>query len=276
MNGIYVKKFSGEMQLFSIEKLERSLLFTGASKADVESILNTIRPRIHDGITTRNIYKLAYNQLRRLSRPLSAFYGTKRALMELGPDGYLFEKYISRILTHLGYSTQISVIMNGKCISHEIDVVAKSPKKNILVECKFHNSRDRKNDIKTALYVKGRAEDIKNNIDGEKYDEFWLVSNTHFSEDAIQYSTCAGLHLWGANFPPQNTLQDIIRDNSLHPITCLSSLKKMEKRMLLDSEVLLASELEHDSNLLIDIGMETTRIKKVYEEIRKINKRKKA
>jgi len=264
------------MQLFSLDKLKRSLQFTGANDIDVQKILDYITPQIHDGISTKNIYKLSFAQLRKLSRPLSAFYGTKRALLELGPDGYLFERYISRIFNHLGYSTQVSVMMDGKCVTHEIDVVAESPKKNILIECKFHNSRERKNDIKTALYVKGRADDIQNCKDGKKFDEFWLVSNTHFSEDAIQYSTCAGLHLWGANFPPQNTLQDVIRDHDLHPITCLSSIKKHEKRMLLDSEVLLTKEIEENHSLLSDIGMETTRINRVCEEIRKINKRRKS
>jgi hypothetical protein len=272
---IYVKKSNGDMELFSIDKLQKSLLFTGASKEDVNIILNGITPQIHDGISTKNIYKLSFSQLRKLSRPLSAFYGTKRALLELGPDGYLFERFISRVFNHLGYSTKVSVIMNGKCISHEVDVIAESPKKNILIECKFHNSRERKNDIKTALYVKARADDIQSHQDGYKYDEFWLVSNTHFSEDAIQYSTCAGLHLWGANFPPQNTLQDIIRDHGLHPITCLSTLKKIEKKMLLESEVLMTKELEMNPSLLTDIGIETTRINRIREEIKKINKRRK-
>lgn len=272
MNDVYVKKSNGQMQLFSPEKLKKSLEFTGADKAEVADIVNQITERITDGSSTRRIYKHAFNELRKISRPKAAFYGTKRALMALGPDGYLFERYISRVFAYLGYTTQVGVWLEGKCIGHEIDVVAKGPEKNILIECKFHNTRDRKNDIKTALYIKARADDIMNNPECGHFDEFWLVSNTFFSDDAIRYATCAGLHLWGANFPPQNTLQDIIRDHNLHPITCLSSLKKHEQTMLLDSEILLTKELVDNQQLLRDIGMESIQINRVMNEIKKINR----
>lgn len=273
MNQIYVKKNSGEMQLFSEEKLKASLEFTGASEEDIQHIMNHLSAKIYDGITTRSIYNLAFKELRSISRPLSAYYGTKRALLDMGPDGFLFEKYIARIMSRLGFSTKTGVWIEGRCISHEVDVVAESSSKNILIECKFHNAHERHNDIKTALYVKARANDILEGKYGDKYDEFWLVSNTKFSDDAIRYSTCAGLHLWGSNFPPQDTLQDTIRDHGLDPITCLSSLKKGEKRMLLESDVFLTSEVFDSPNLLRDIGLDKIRIDKVISEIRKIKAR---
>lgn len=275
MNSIYVKKASGEMQLFSLDKLKRSLEFTGAKQEDIQTILEEIRHSVYDGISTQSIYKLAFKRLRKISRPLSAFYGTKKALMELGPDGYLFEKYIARVFSHLGYTTQVGVNLEGKCISHEVDVVAESAEKTVLMECKFHNSKDKKNDIKSALYIKARADDLMANKKGLKFDEFWFVSNTHFSDDAIQYSTCAGLHLLGANFPPHNTIQDIVRDHDLHPITCLSSLKKMEKTMLLESDILLATEIMKNPSLLRDIGLSENRAYRVRAEIQKICQRKK-
>ena len=275
MNQVYVKKSNGDMQLFSEGKLRASLKFTGASEDHITLILEYLSQKIYDGITTRSIYNLAFKELRKISRPLSAYYGTKRALLEMGPDGFIFEKFIARIMTYLGYESKNGIWIEGKCISHEIDVVAEGPKKNILMECKFHNVHDKHNDIKTALYIKARANDIFEGKFGDKYDEFWLVSNTKFSDDAIRYSTCAGLHLWGSNFPPQNTLQDIIRDNALDPVTCLSSLKKAEKKMLLDSEIYLATELKENPSLLHDIGLEETRINKVISEINKICKRSK-
>lgn len=275
MNQVYVKKSNGDMQLFSEEKLRASLKFTGATEANIIHIMDYLSSKIYNGITTRSIYNLAFKELRKISRPLSAYYGTKRALLEMGPDGFVFEKYIARVMTSLGYDTKTGVFLEGKCISHEIDVVAQSDKKNILIECKFHNAHEKHNDIKTALYVKARANDILEGKFGDQYDEFWLVSNTKFSDDAIRYSTCAGLYLWGSNFPPQNTLQDTIRDNGLDPITCLSSLKKKEKKMLLDSDIFLASELLAKPDLLLDIGLEQVRISKVLTEIRKICKRSK-
>ena len=274
MNKIYVTKSNGTQQLFSEEKLRNSLEFTGADANQIENVLNFVDKQIYDGITTRTIYKLAFKELRKISRPLSAYYGTKRALMELGPDGFLFEKFIARIFSHLGYQTNIGVWIEGKCIGHEIDVLAENGEKKIMVECKFHNSKERTNDVKTALYIKARANDIAQGTDNQGFDEFWFVSNTSFSDDAIRYSTCSGLYLWGANFPPQNTLQDTIRDNGLNPITCLSTLKKHEKQMLLDSDILITADLLDNQSLLYDIGLEKNRAKKVMHEINKLSKRK--
>tara|TARA_R110002072_G_scaffold534_6_gene4056 strand:- start:229853 stop:230683 length:831 start_codon:yes stop_codon:yes gene_type:complete len=275
MNEFYVKKSNGTLQPFSVEKLESSLKFTGADDETISLILKEVEAIAHDGISTDSIYNLAFEKLRQISRPISAYYGTKRSLLELGPDGFFFEKYIARILTHLGYQTKIGVIIEGRCIGHEIDVLAESEKKNILIECKFHNLADKNNDIKTALYVKARANDISEGDYGENFDEFWLVSNTSFSDDAIRYSTCAGLHLLGSNFPPQNTLQDMIRDNGLDSLTCLSSLRKREKRMLLESDIFLTLEIKNKTDLLKDIGLESTRIKKVVAEINKLENRRK-
>lgn len=269
---IQVKKSSGEYQEFSKEKLFDSLRYTGATEEIIKEIYESISDRIHEGISTRTIYNLAFSQLRKISRPQSAYYGTKRALLELGPDGFVFEKYIAKVLEEIGFKAVTNVVVPGRCVDHEVDVVAENPDETILIECKFHRSNERRNDLKMALYVKARALDIFDGPQEKLYDDFWLVSNTSFSEDAIRYSTCAGLRLWGSNFPPQNTLQDVIRENSLDPITCLSSLKKGEKKMLIDSDILMVKELKRKPNLLRDIGLERTRIQRVIHEIDNIIK----
>lgn len=275
MNQVYVKKSDGSMQLFSVDKLRESLRFTGASEEDIEVILKEVMAKVNDGISTESIYKLAFKKLRQISRPLSAYYGTKRALLNLGPEGYHFERFIARMMGRLGYETKVGTFVEGRCATHEIDVIAEGHGKKILIECKFHNTTEKRNDIKTALYVKARSNDVFEGDFGGNYDEFWLVSNTSFSDMAIRYATCSGLYLWGANFPPQYTLQDVIRDNGLDSITCLATLKKTEKKMLIDSDIYLAKELLENETLLSDIGLEKTRIRKVLNEIHKIQGRKK-
>lgn len=274
MNNYSVKKSNGKVESFSKRKLRKSLLFTGASPAKVDQIMDEVSAKIFDGITTKSIYNMAFRALRKLSRPLSAYYGTKRALLELGPEGHHFEQFTSRILKRMGHDTKANVWIEGRCIEHEVDVIAEKDGKRILIECKFHNAHDKANDIKTALYVKARSQDIAEGKFGRKNDEFWLVSNTSFSDVATRYATCAGLHIWGSNFPPQNTLQDYIRDQKLDSITCLSGLNKTQKAMLLDSDVYLALELEEKPQLLDDIGLDLRKKKKVLSEIKKIQGRK--
>lgn len=265
-----VLKQSGKNEDFSEEKLRRSLIFTGATEEQVNKILKHVHKHLKPGITTRRIYSLAFSQLRKIGHPLSAYYGTKTALSDLGPDGFIFEKYLARILTYTGYETVNNVEIPGKCVPHEVDVIAENAEERVLIECKFHSAHDRRNDLKTALYIKARSLDIKQGVRGEDFTRFVLVSNTSFSGDAIRYATCAGLHIWGANFPPQYTLQDFIREFRLDPITCLSSLKKTEKRMLIDSEILLIRDIADNPKILHDIGIEEYRAQRVLNEIEKL------
>ena len=64
--------------------------------------------------------------------------------------------------------------------------------KNTLIECKSHNRFGIKNDIKTALYVKARWDDLKEGPDGKKVESFVLASNTSFTKDALVYAEGTG------------------------------------------------------------------------------------
>lgn len=267
---IQIKKSSGRFQKFNEGKLVDSLTYTGATEDQIEEILKEVNQVIYEGMPTHKIFSLAFKKLRKISRPMSAYYGTKRALLELGPDGFLFEKFVARLFTKMGYKAITNIEVEGNCVEHEVDVVAESPTEKLLIECKFHGSRERKNDLKAALYIKARSLDIMDGPHGDQYDDFWLVSNTSFSDDAIRYATCAGLRLWGANFPPQNTLQDVVREMHLDPITCLSSLRKTEKKMLLDSEIIVTEDIKNNPKVLKDIGLTQYRVNRVLNEISKL------
>ena len=59
--------------------------------------------------------------------------------MELGPSGFPFENFIGHIFRHDGYSTDVGVIMQGNCVTHEVDVLACKDDRCYIVECKYHN-----------------------------------------------------------------------------------------------------------------------------------------
>lgn len=272
---LHVLKQSGKSEKFDEAKLRRSLEFTGATEEQVDKVLKHVKKDLKPGIPTSRIFSLAFSQLRKIAHSLSAYYGTKKALTELGPDGHIFERYVARILTYTGYSTVTNVDIDGRCVSHEIDVIADKNVEGqeferILIECKFHQTGDRSNDLKTALYIKARSLDIEQGERGQDFTRFLLVSNTSFSGDAIRYASCAGLYIWGANFPPQSTLQDFIREFRLDPVTSLNSLKKAEKRMLLDSEIYLIRDILENPKVLHDIGMEEYRVRRTITEIKKL------
>ena len=45
--------------------------------------------------------------------------------MELGPSGFPFEKLVGKILEQEGFETRVGVIVQGNCVQHEVDVIAR-------------------------------------------------------------------------------------------------------------------------------------------------------
>src|SRR5688572_33362005 len=121
---IHISKSTGEVVPFSPEKLIRSLVRAGAPEATAQNILDQVLPQIYEGMTTRKIYQLAFKILRSKSRPLAARYRLKSAIMELGPSGYPFEKFIGEVLKQQEFSVEVGVIVKGRCVNHEVDVIA--------------------------------------------------------------------------------------------------------------------------------------------------------
>ena len=119
-----IKKADGTLEFFKVEKLRRSLRRAGASPDEINEIINNVDSTLYDGIKTQEIYRHAFNLLRRSRPPAAARYSLRRALFNLGPTGFPFEKFLARLFQEDGYSTRTGVILQGNCAPHEIDVAA--------------------------------------------------------------------------------------------------------------------------------------------------------
>jgi hypothetical protein len=270
-NKTAITKASGERSSFSSDKLRNSLLRSGASPQAVDVIVNNIVNKLYDGITTGQIYGLAFKLLKQYKKGPAAKYKLKTAIMELGPTGFPFEQFIARVFDSLGYTTRTGQMLEGKCVKHEIDVLATKGDEENLIECKFHQHRGLYCDVKIPLYISARFGDIilhRNNLALQKNNHIfrgWLVTNTHFTKDAIAFGLCAGLNLMGWDFPERNSLRDLIDRYGLHPLTSLTTLTKHEKLQLLEKNIVLCSELEQHWDLVLRI-VHKDRLLKVKEE----------
>lgn len=272
---IVITKASGQQTPFSPEKFKRSLLNVGASEDLAESIVDEIQPKLYAGISTKRIYRIAFNLLRNTSSPLAAKYHLKSGIMELGPSGYPFEKFIGEILKQQGYAVKVSEIVKGKCVNHEIDIIAEKDNHHFMIECKYHNQPGTKSDVKIPLYIQARFKDVEEAWmqfpgHGTKFHQGWVVTNTHFTSDAIQYGTCAGLHLLGWDFPAKDSLKEQIDTLGLYSVTCFPTLTKIEKQQLLENDIVLCKEICNNENHLNTIGIESSRIKSILEEGRQL------
>lgn len=254
-NRIMITKASGEKDLFSPEKLRISLSRSGTNEKTISEIIREVNNNLYEGISTSKIYELAFGLLKKKSKPYAAKYKLKQAIMELGPSGFPFEKFIAAILNQQGYSVKVGEIVKGHCVNHEIDVIAEKENQHFMIECKFHNASGYNCDVKIPLYIQARFKDVEQqwkNIPGHgtKFHQGWVVTNTKFSEDAIKYGLCAGLNLIGWDFPVNHSLREQIDATGLYPITCLTTLQLNEKQLLLDNGIVLCKVLCNNPELL--------------------------
>lgn len=268
---ISVVKMSGEKVSFDESKLRRSLKRSGANNQLIKQVLSDIKAILYDGISTKEIYRRAFGLLRKKSRPSAARYKLKRAIYELGPSGFPFEKFVAEILSYDGFKTRVGVIVRGHCVNHEVDVVAEKEEKHFMIECKFHSDQGRICNVKIPLYIHSRFRDIEkqwSKQDGHstKFHQGWVFTNTRFTTDAIQYGNCSGLMLVSWDYPSNGSLKERIDRSGLHPVTCLTTLTRREKQMLLDEGIVLCKVLHQNYSILEGAGVKGTRLKRVKEE----------
>lgn len=249
---IKIIKASGEIAPFDSEKLRASLMRVGAYDELIDKILDEVKLLLHEGMTTHEIYRIAFNLLRQKSRALAAKYHLKRAIMRLGITGYPFEKYFAEIMRNKDFKSKNNQIIKGYCVEHEVDVIASKVNKIIFIECKYHNTQGKKCTVKIPLYVKGRFIDIleKQKKDSHVEYEMWLVTNTRFTTDAIKYGRCAGLHLIGWDYPPGNSLKEEIEISGLYPITCITEFSKKELEYLFSKNIVLCQSIHNSPSIL--------------------------
>ncbi|MEM4137523.1 MAG: ATP cone domain-containing protein [Candidatus Anstonellaceae archaeon] len=270
---ILVKKSDGTLEPLDFNKIRTALRRAGASYALIEEVIDSIAEEIKPNISTKEIYRLAFEALDVLEPEAAARFSLKNALIRMGPDGYPFETFIAALLKGRNYQTKTRQIIAGKCITHEIDVFATREEgekiKKIIIECKFHNAPHIKCSIQSALYTWARYLDIKE-VNPE-IDSCWLVTNTKFSGDVIQYSDCVGLKLLGWSFPKNESIQQRIEENKLYPITLIKGLKRDEFVKLHNNNIILLKELVHTSSAeLVKIGLKEKRVEKLKEIATKI------
>lgn len=271
-SSIDIIKSSGEKVKFSLEKLRTSLTRSGADEHVVNQILDKVRDELYQGISTNEIYNRAFALLKKNKSHFASKYKLKKAIYELGPTGFPFERFVSAILNYSGYNTEVGIILQGKCVTHEIDVIARKNSEATIVECKFHSDQGLNCNVKIPLYINSRYQDVKahwTNISNANASltEGWVVTNTRFTQDALQYGKCCGLYLLSWDYPKHNGLKDRIDRLGLYPITVSTLLTKREKQFLLSRSVVLCRELINDKFYLDHLGVSNTRKHKIINEI---------
>jgi hypothetical protein len=273
LSQIRIIKSDGERVPYEREKLINAFETIGVNPERCISLVKLIEPQLYDGITARNISRIAYSLLWKESKRHAGRYRLKQAIMDLGPSGYPFEIFVGRLFESFGYKVKIGETIQGKCIQHEVDVVAWKPGIQIIVECKFKGDDRGKTTVQVPLYIQSRFTDIKENWEKDHKNEDLniqgiVVTNTRFTQDAIKYAECVGLGLISWDYPKNNSLKYHIDRSGLHPLTSLRSLRKTDKQFFMNEGLVLCSELEQHEDLMRKHGLNDNQITKVLLESR--------
>jgi hypothetical protein len=267
-------KANGRPEKFSRKKLFISLRRSGLPKKDCDKIVSTVSRQVNEGTSTIDIYRKTRRLVDQTSHVAAIHYSLKRAIFDLGPSGYNFELLVAKYFEELGYETEVCKTLKGRWVKHEVDVIATKGHERVFVECKFHNRSGIKNDIKVALYVKSRWDDLKEGPEGANLNSFFLASNTSFTIDAITYAQGTGINLLGVNAPAENSFLDQIKLLNLYPLTSLKRLSKYLKLELLSRGIVLAKELPDHRRLLFNLGMDNHEIDVLILEVDQLLKGK--
>jgi hypothetical protein len=263
-----VVKASGVLEPFDEEKLRKSLRRSGAEDALINQIIRELSDQWHDGITTKSIFKRAFKMLKRRNRPYAARYTLKQAMFDFGPSGFPFEDFVAEVLKSQGYEVETRKILPGACIRHEMDVVAQKENRLIWVECKYHPIPGSVSNVKVPLYIHSRFRDLEQyqNGNGGVRGEGWIITNTRFSEDSMEYGRCAGMRLIGWNYPSSGSLREMVDKANLHPVTCLTYLTRQEKNKLLENGIVLSSTLSRPGGWSDLLHLSNERRNKIMSE----------
>lgn len=262
---ITVIKATGEKEPFLEGKVIDSIKRAGIPEDLQNQVLKHIKAKLYEDIPTSEIYRHIIEFLEHSSHPFTqGKYTLKQAIMDLGPTGYPFENFVAEILKAQGYETSVRQILNGKCVTHEVDIVASKDDRKIMVECKFHNSPGTRSDVHVSLYTKARFDDVreKHNLSGA-----WLVTNTKITTDALDYARCNNMRIISWSYPKEESLRDLIERLKLYPITVLVFLSKSQKEQLLKKNIVLVKALCQNPSLLDDLNLPSDKRKNLENEL---------
>ena len=136
--------------------------------------------------------------------------------------------------------------MQGEGVEHEIDVLAIKGNSAFVIEAKYRNDYRSKTHVNTVMYADARIEDIrrqaKKNGDTKEY-YMWVITNTRFTDAAINYVQYRDVQIMGWDFPRYINLMKIVSEKKMFPVTILDSLNKKALNAFAKDGIVLVSQL---------------------------------
>jgi len=261
---VNIVKRNGDVVPFDPLRVKKSILRAGASEEIVSEVMARVIPRVQEGMMTREIYKIAHEELKKADTCFACRFNLRPAILKFGPAGFLFEKYVAAILKGHHYEAHVPEHeLQGSCVRHEVDVIAEKDGRRVFIEAKFRNDYRDSVNLKDTMATWSRFLDL---VDGaavgkcEHLDEVWIVTNARFSDRAKQFGVCKGVNMIGWNFPPERSFASLVDHTMLYPVTVIDDLTQSEIDRLAEADLMLCKEVAEiepeDLARRIDVSLE--------------------
>lgn len=239
-------KKSGVEELFQSQKLCDSMVDVGASDELAKQVCNIVEESIETGVSTDKIFDTTRRYLKKFDPQVSAIYALERGLGALGPSGFIFEQYVAALFKEMDYDVQTNLMVPGEGVTHEIDVWAEKGNVVYIIEAKYRNEYKLKTHINQVMYADARLGDIRRRAEkeGDTREYFvWVVTNTKFTNSAVNYVAYRDVQLMGWDYPKFINLKKIVSERKLYPVTILPSITKKALKVLADKKIILVKSL---------------------------------
>lgn len=266
----YVVKWDGRRELFDRQKVIRTLLRRGATREIAENIVKEIEEQIYDGISTQEILDFVSKYLEQYKATIAFRRDLRTALGEMKP--FDFEDYVRILLRADDYEVEPNRVIQGFCVTHEIDGIARRDVETVYLEVKNHRDTHTYTPFEVTLSAKAKWDDIQNGyekgLNDTSFDRVLIICNTRLTEHARRYADCIGLDHLGWNTPPGKGIDTLITEKHLYPITMLPSLLKKDHDKLSEAGIITLNHLVEKK--LEDTKIRRSKLNKLVNEAKRI------
>lgn len=268
---VMVVKWDGRSEEFDPLKIVRTLTRMGAPQGVAEEIAEDLGDRIEEGMTTKEIYEMAVGELEAHKEIVEFRLDLRDGLARIG-SGLHFEEYVRLLLEEYGYKVTGNIVVQGACVTHEVDGIAERDGETLYVEMKHHSVLERYTPFEVTLAAKAKLDDLKEGcekgLNDCNFDRALIVTNTRLTKHAQRYAECVGIEHFGWNTPRGRGLDWFIEEKKLYPVTILRSLTEVERDQIYARKILTLKQLV-DTNPN-DVGLPETRVRKLIDETHRV------
>ena len=243
---LYVTKFDGRKQPFEKSKVIRTCLRMHATPEQARKVADKVAKNLYDGISTKKILRMIFTYLKEYKPEIKHQIDLREAISMLRPKPD-FELFIAFLLKSEGYEVQHNQIIQGKCIDHEIDAIARKGNETVYVEVKHHFNSHTYTGLDVFLQANSTFEDLKEGYKLGKnrinFNKALVVCNTKISKHAKKYAECRGINHIGWKYPEDRGLEKLIEEKKFYPITFLKILDRANEEKFGNNGIVLLKQL---------------------------------